>query len=150
MKVRVSKRPFLLLEVMIAFALVVLTILPLIYPHTYILRTQKEFIKEIDLDLWVNNHYANLIEQLYKNQIPWDVISGQRTLSLNPENLPFSGTLQFTQLKSKPDEITTYGVYLFEITYSFSNKLTYTYHLMLIRDVNAEKVEDNLDNEEDE
>lgn len=144
---RASKRYFLLLEVMIAFALIVLCALPLIYPHTFILRSQKEFIQEIQLDHYVNAHYAELVEALYKNQIPWDVISGQRTLPLNPSKLPFKGTLKFEELKSKPDDSPSYTVYLFEITYTFTNELKYVYHLMLIRDLTHEKVEDNMEEE---
>jgi hypothetical protein len=147
---RVKKSYFLLLEVMIAFGLIVLCVLPLIYPHTYILRAQKEFIQEVELDHYVNSHFADLVELLYKNQVPWDVISGKQTIPLNPPKLPFKGTLQFEELKSKPEDSPTYEVYLFEITYRFTNDFTYTYHLMIIRDLTAEKMSERLeDNQED-
>lgn len=137
-----KRKFFLLLEVMICFALVVLCALPLIYPHTYILHMQREFIQEIELDHFVNNHYAALVEQLYRNQVPWDVISGKRPLPVNPPDLPVTGTLQFEEKKHKPDEVVNFGVYLFEITYTFSNKLTYTYHLMMTRDIPAQSIEE--------
>lgn len=145
-----TKRHFLLLEVMIAFALIVLCALPLIYPHTFILRMQKEFIQEVELDHYVNAHFADLVEQMYKNQTSWDLISGAKTLDLNPPNLPFKGTLQFKKLKDKPDDDPTYTVFLFEITYAFTQKLTYTYHLMVIRDLTGEKTVERIeDNEKD-
>lgn len=71
------KRHFLLLEVMIAFALIVMCILPLIYPHTFILTSQRKFIHKVDLDHQVNRIYADIVERLYRNGIPWnDIISG--------------------------------------------------------------------------
>ncbi len=144
------KRYFLLLEVMISFALVVLCALPLIYPHTYILRMQREFIQEIELDHYVNNNYAELTEMLYKNQVPWEVISGKRTLPLNPPDIPVTGTLQFEEKKHKPDEAPTYGVYLFEITYTFTNGLKYTYNLMLVRDIPGESIEEKPTDEDED
>lgn len=133
----------MLLEVMISFALVVLCALPLIYPHTFILRAQKEFIQEIELDHYVNIHYAELVESLYKNQVSWDVVSGKSTLPLKPPKLPYTGTLRFEEKKQKQDsDNPSYTVFLFEITYDF-DKFKYVYHLMLVRDLPAENVDEN-------
>lgn len=133
------------MEVMIAFALIVLCAIPLIYPHTYIIRMQKEFIQEIDLDHYVNANFAELIEMLYKNQIPWEVVSGKKSLPLNPPGIPVTGTLQFTEKNHKSkDDSTTYVIYLYEVIYTFSNGLKYTYHVMVIRDIPGEEVAENI------
>src|SRR5690349_12587266 len=105
------KRPVVLLEVLIAFALVVLCALPLIYPHVFILKSEKAFVASIELDHAVNLLFANCLEKLYQNQIAWHQIeSGKETTiesSLLEESgfngyLPFNGTYKFVEEKHKP------------------------------------------------
>lgn len=147
-KKKQHRRYFLLLEVMIAFALVVLCAIPLIYPHTYILRMQKEFIQEIELDHFVNQDFADLMVNLYKKQVSWNEISGQVSQSLNPPGIPVTGTRQFKEVKHKDKDSNTYVVYLFEVNYTFSNNLKYTYNVTLVRDLPTENHADNIDLEE--
>ena len=67
----VKKRYVSLLEVLIAFALIVLCVLPLIYPHVAMFKSQKAFIRKVELDHVVNLLYAKILEKLYMNSIPW-------------------------------------------------------------------------------
>ncbi len=146
-QVVLRKHPFLLLEVLIAFAIVAVCILPLIWPHTYILRAQKEFLSEIALDHYVNTHFAEMTELLYKNEIPWEVIEEGRVVSFET-GLPYKGTFSFEEIKHKPKEEKPYMFYLFNLNYSFTLKndpeaapLKYTYTLFIIRDLPAQLAE---------
>ena len=103
-------RYFLLLEVLIAFALVVLAVLPLVYPHYYIYQQQRAFIDKIDLDIAVNLIYVKLMERLYKNEIPWTNIHSDREFPIDESFLeqvgytkkfPYNGTYQFHLIKTK-------------------------------------------------
>ncbi len=117
------RRHFLLLEVLIAFAFVVIAILPLIYPHFYIYQQQRKFIEKIDLDIAVNEFYALVIEQMHQNQIPWESIESKQSMPILDQiwnqskqfkTPPFTGTYQFEIVKSKKNE--KYGLYLLNLT----------------------------------
>jgi hypothetical protein len=68
------RRPFMLLEVMIAFALVLSAFLPLIYPHYFIYQQQRQFIAKIEIDMLVNSLYAAILVQMQTNQISWHML----------------------------------------------------------------------------
>ncbi len=120
---------FLLLEVLISFALVVLAVLPLIYPHFYIYQEQRAFIHKINLDMAVNLIYVNLVEKLHKNEIPWMDIQNDRVMHID-ENLlkqagyekpfPYEGTYQFHLLKTKKNP--QYALNRVELTLRFLPK----------------------------
>lgn len=69
-------RPFLLLEVIIAFTLVIMCIIPLIAPHVFIAGQQRKFIRQIELDHFINLFYAEMLEKLYRGQVDWNTITG--------------------------------------------------------------------------
>jgi hypothetical protein len=120
-----NRRHFMLLEVMICFALVVLCFLPLIYPHVFMLKAQKQFQKRVELDHVTNLIYADIIEQLYRNEISWSNIVGNSSMPIDENflrRIHYEGSFSYT------------GNYSFKVFLSKSNKaktLTY-YHLKLI------------------
>lgn len=147
---------FLLLEVLIAFALVVLAVLPLIYPHFYIYQQQRAFIQKIDLDLAVNLIYAQLLEKLYRNEISWLEIEQQTDHSINDQILeqagftglfPFVGTYQFEVLKTKKNA--QFSLHQVKLTLRFAPKgekasagnkkppLIYTYIIFVAQQLKA-------------
>jgi len=165
---RISKRQFTLLEVMIAFALIVLCIIPLIYPHVFILKTQRDFIKKIAVDHIVNLHYADLVEKMYKNEIPWDEIMQEAPIPIGKDKIkqlmgegsfPYEGSYRFIEIKHKPNEEAPKMVYLMNLKYQFIKKeeiLTYDYEVVLVKnqnllsDVEEEEKEEEKGNEEEE
>jgi hypothetical protein len=157
MLLQTHRRHFLLLEVLIAFALVALCALPLVYPHTAILKEQREFIRKVELDHVVNLLYANVMEKLYLNKISWsEIMQGsfditEETLKEIDYNKPFhyAGNYSFSQKKYKPKKQGGYSHNLFTLTFHFlpknlknaeenkqkANKITYTYQVFIVRDL---------------
>lgn len=165
-----QKRPILLLEVMIAIALIVLAAIPLIYPHVYLLRAQSYFLEKVELDHVVNLHFVDLLEQLYLNKVPWGgVVNGQEftfsddTLSEMgyKRPLPFKGNYRFKvkNFKPKGESESPLTLYLLDLDYSFypktqtpdkKNQLNYHYNLFVVRDLGdgilqLESSEDNVE-----
>lgn len=154
----VKKRFFLLLEVIIAFALVVLAILPMIYPNVYIVRSQYEFVELIELDHTVNLMYGEIVQRLYQNSIPWNDIESQKQLPLDeivqaihyPKKLPFKGNYQFRIIKYKPPSGKR-TLYLVELIFNFvplstteknREPLEYKYTLYMVRSLKDEFVDE--------
>jgi len=123
-----KKRHFLILEVLIAFGLVVLCVLPLIYPHLYITQEQRKFIDKIDLDIAVNQFYAEIMQRLYKNEILWSDIDQNTVFPIDQDFLsrlgytapfPFKGTYQLTVIRRKQNP--QYGLYRLGLTMAFTS-----------------------------
>lgn len=127
---KVSKRPVLLLEVMIAFILIVMSILPLIYPHTYILKAQTRFIRQVELDHFVNLLYADLTEKMYRNEIPWSQLVEGAEFEIGPldyerlnvARLPFKGIYRFGETKRKPQQDAAFSVHLMRLDFIFTDE----------------------------
>lgn len=166
-----SKRHFLLLEVLIAFALVVLCAFPLIYPMTYILKSQKQFGRIVDLDHYVNLIYVEVLERLYKGEIDWDKIESGATFDIDSSLLeklnikppfPYKGTYKFVLEKKKPNNPAAFTVYLYHLNLNFESidqyvvdaegkkklkTLEYPYLVCLVRNI---KFDEKIHPEEEE
>lgn len=152
----VIRRPILLLEVIIAFALVALCVLPLIYPHVFILRSEKQFVSEVELDHRVSLIYADIMEKLYRKEIPWQDIIGQKETPIDLSGgsrkdekgtLPYKGSYKFVKYKQKAKDEESHNMYLFRLIFSFQpvegllqdkdrKPLTYEYLIPIERKVN--------------
>jgi hypothetical protein len=139
-----NKRYSILLEVMIAFALVVLCALPLLYSHTYILREQQAFLQKIKLDHIVNLLYAQFYERLQTNEIPWESIVDGTPRPIDPltikqlnnnQPLPFQGQYQLKIEKRKPkgkEEPFTLNLLKLTFTFTASGLIRpYTYEYLI-------------------
>ena len=152
--IKVSKRCyFMLIEVLIAFAFVLIGILPLIYPHFFIYREQHKFIEKINTDIAVNEFYAIILEQLQQNQISWGIIELKQPIPITSDfwarsqqynkTPPFTGSYQFHIIIGKKND--QYGLYRVGLTITippktFKNEaekakktLTYTYEIFVTR-----------------
>lgn len=120
-----TKRPFLLLEVLIALALVALCAIPLIYPHVAIYLSQKEFVSKIELDHKVSLNYVNILEKLHRNEISLDDIRNETLFTL-PEGMNgYIGTYSFHIIKEKFSKtLNGPGAMLVELKIRFENPLT--------------------------
>jgi len=129
---KIRKQTFLLLEVLIAFALVVLCILPLIYPHVAILRSEKAFISTVELDHLVSLLYADCLVKLYKKEIALTDILNEKESMIDEswlqdvgyeKRLPYKGSYKFVLVKQKPPKTAENPlkktVYLFKLIFSF-------------------------------
>lgn len=156
-----SKRPILLLEVMIAIALIVMAAIPLIYPYFYLLRTQRHFMDKVELDHAVNLHYVNLLEKLYKNEVSWASIVNELEFSISREelqSLPFKGSYRFKveNFKPKGEPGAALTLYLIGLDYLFvspseeKKDLKYHYDLFIARDLGNGQLPQGDEEEEQE
>lgn len=173
-----KRRPILLLEVLIAFAIIVLCIFPLIYPHAAMAKAQREFIKKIELDHVVTLLFAQIYQDLLTNKIEWSDIESKRKFEITPQNLqklnhdkslPFTGYYRFEPVIHKPKSQTPQETtaYIYDLTFKFypqpKNKkitlkgrskmsLKYKYKVFVLRDLraNKESVKQEPENKPDE
>lgn len=141
MKKKPHKRPILLLEVLIAFFFIVIAIFPLVGPHVFIYKSQREFIDKIGLDRVVNEIYVNVLTELHENRIPLYSILEERIFEIEPEQmrkLPFKGIYSFKESKKKKDPKTGRTLYIIQANFSFISKLdpskTYAYTYAFVLD----------------
>lgn len=149
-----KKRHFLILEVLIAFTLIVLCVFPLLIPQAFILKSQGAFIKKIKLDHFVNLLYGNITERLYLNSIEWKDIESGTLFPITADTVAemgfpplFSqGSYSFkesdrkpSKSKDKPDP--PYILYILTLTFSFKinegdeKALEYTYDIFVARNL---------------
>lgn len=137
----IKKRHLTLLEVMIAFFLIIICLIPLVYPHTYFFKMQSEFGESLASDRLANAVFVNILDRLNKYEIPWKEIKEGAVLqvpdSLIAENgLPFKGTYTFSIAQEKKDKDTHYSVNLYTVTIQFENvydkKIVYPYSYKVV------------------
>lgn len=157
---KINKRPFLLLEVLIAIALVSLCILPLLSPYVAIFKDQRHFADKIELDHAINLLYGDIIEKLHRNSIPWEAIEGSQSFSVDSEALkeltgypvPWRGSyfFDFKESKFKPKPAEPFTVYLLTLVFSFqpliapekeTEPLKYSYQVFVARQLPGGKGE---------
>lgn len=94
----------LLLEVLIAIAIVAMCVLPLLAPHATILIQQQRLLKKSTLDHVVGLLYVDVLEQMHRNAIPWGEIQKHTPLEIDESMVkragydkpfPFRGTFRF-------------------------------------------------------
>lgn len=88
---KIRKKTFLLLELMIGIALLALFALPSIGSPFFLMQSEIVSLERMELERISEVQFAHLKEKLYKNEIPWDVIAkeemgepikGETTLNL--------------------------------------------------------------------
>lgn len=136
--IKLQKRPVALLEVLIAFALVALCALPLIYPHIAILKKEQEFVSMVELDHVVNLLYVNRLQKLYQHEIPFSDLESNKEFPIDAsllqeigytKHFPFKGSYKFSKIKSKPPKQPEDAVYLFKLTFLFVHNTAKKYSL---------------------
>lgn len=154
------KRHQSLLEVLIAFVLITLCVIPLIYPHIAIYKDQIKFTHKLELDHAVNLMYGKIIEKLYLNTISWNELThatfpvDEGFLTEIRYNKPFfyQGSYTFSEKPPtfKPKDPTSpYFLYLYKLTFRFipvelaktpekikeSDILKYHYTIFVVKDL---------------
>lgn len=78
---RRRRRHYLLLEVIVAIMLVLLCLFPMLKPHVFFLGQEKQWIRDVDTDRLADIVIAEVVMQLYRNEIPWETLQeGQEVL----------------------------------------------------------------------
>lgn len=94
-----TKRPFLLLEILIALSLVALCAIPLIVKPIRAYREEMANLEEVERERLADWTFSEIREKLYKNEISWEELPG-----LHARTDPFSldeGAIQIPGVKDK-------------------------------------------------
>lgn len=144
------KRTMMLLEVMIAFALVALCVLPLLSTNLGILKEQKGFERKVILDHAVNLFYGDILERLYLNKISWNDLFIQQfpiddlmvtRSGVDPKKYLYRGSYRFTKIRNKPELPGDYSAWLFKLIFTFyplsgkGSAQNYEYEIFIVRDL---------------
>jgi hypothetical protein len=151
-----NKRPMMLVEVLIAFALIVTAVLPLLTPHLFMLKAQTEFIQKVQLDHDVNLLYGEVLQRLYLNRIPWTDLQDSTFMidpdmlhraGIDPAQFRFQGTYRFKELRCKSKRDAPYSLGLYQLMFRFLPKnpsktkppkpLEYEYKVFVVHDTTA-------------
>ena len=82
-----QKRRFQLLEVMIALFLIIVCIVPVLHTFTYMYREQRQSIRDSRRDHLAHLIYAQVVEELYGQKVPWGAIQTSAVRSIANEAL---------------------------------------------------------------
>lgn len=121
-----NKRPILLLEVLIACAIVILCTTALLSPQVEMAIAQQRMVRDSELHHWVNYFYASeLLEKMYSKRIPWESIIDKQPVSLDSSRLAelaFTGSYKFTTIWHKPlKQEGTKNFYVMKVTFTFTD-----------------------------
>lgn len=94
-----KKRPFLLLEILIAFTLVTICAIPLVKQPLKLYKGEIEYLKKMEQERLADWTFTEIEELLLKNAIPWEEIPG-KDVTTSPFPLP-SVTLEIPRCKPK-------------------------------------------------
>lgn len=118
-----SKRPFYLLEILIALTLVSLCAIPLIRPHFILAKKDIEAANSIQNQMAANRQFELIREKFYTGKIPW-----KRRKTQTIDNCTISIKSQYN--KGKGLNYRTYRLYNIEVDV---NGKIYTYNLFAER-----------------
>jgi hypothetical protein len=109
---KARRRPFLLLEVMIAFGILSLAAIPLIYPHLMILKEERALIQEMNIDFIAKEMIADFLVDLYDNKTPITLIESKGTQEAPPNPLFEKAFFEIDERHKpqKPDDYVLYKV----------------------------------------
>ena len=68
------KRPFLLLEVLIAIALVALCAYPLITPHYRLAQEKRKLLRNLKVQREADEAFYEAVQRLYEGEVAWEKI----------------------------------------------------------------------------
>jgi len=144
-----TRRHLLLLEVLIACLLVAIVAIPLLSPLVWMAHKQQQLSRNNALNHWVHLFYAEMLEKLYRNVVPWEDLMKETPTSINNkklEALGFSGSYCFSILYQKPKEKESLlHFYLLRFSLSFDDlnqgettPMKYSYDLFVKNEQNSE------------
>lgn len=107
-----SKRPFTLLEVMVAFTLVLLCVVPLLRTHLMMFHEERRLVRELAAEQLAGVIFSEVLPLLYENKIPWEenqVLSYIEPSILEPleahaKKLGYHPAVSVETVKSKPKD----------------------------------------------
>lgn len=135
-KTKRARRPFTLLEVLIALVLVVLCAIPLLSPHVSCVHAHKTLLRTLEADRHLNLLYVDMLERLHKGDIPWATLQEDRDqpvdqatltrLEIPKDEFPFQASYRFKSLGAKKNESDGWQMHRLQLTFNLKpeNDLT--------------------------
>lgn len=130
---KLRKCYMILLEIMVALALVTLCVLPLLAPRAFMLNEQRKLIQNMKLDHLVSLLYVEILEGLHKNEIAWNDVMGHANFPINEAlltrlsadaSIPYglSGSYRFDTIRCKTNKEKGLMMPLLNLTFIFQNE----------------------------
>jgi hypothetical protein len=97
-----KRKPYLLLELLIAFTLVALCALPLVHDPLHSLRSEIQIFEKVELERLAEVSFADLKAELYRNEIPWEAFdtSKYKLHKQDSVRIQLKGVCERTYLRS--------------------------------------------------
>lgn len=115
-----------MLEVMIAFTLIALCAIPLIYPHVSMVKAQKESINKMKVNHAAKLILVNVLEKMYKGTITLNDIQEEKTFEVTSAELNeiagYNATYQFSSEKHKERDASGFTVHKATLSLNFTSK----------------------------
>lgn len=104
----IVKRHFLLLEVLIALAIVIACAIPLMTSQAFIYKTEKQFLTKLEIDRLMNLLFTDVMQMLMENKISWGTITDSteqpfeyQSTQYFPPNFPYDAKFHFGSIRPK-------------------------------------------------
>lgn len=121
------RRRLTLLEVLIAFTLIILSLVPLLSPHVTYYRTQRKLTEMIRIDHAVSMWYASFYEKMLDGEISWEELPFDTFKPI--EELPISASYLVKSVKDKGN------VHLLQVHVETDLMGTLTYYAVAKRNI---------------
>lgn len=93
--IKTHKRPFTLLEVLIAFLLIAIAAVPLVAPYSVMFKSQKRFTGALEQDRLASLYFVDLLAKILRNEI--DPSQGGTYPIPVDASLPYSASYVFKE-----------------------------------------------------
>lgn len=136
---KLRKRHLTLLEVLICFTMIILCVAPLLGPHVSYYQTQRQLVKQVEMNLAIANWYASFYEELLKGQRNWDslVLDTPQEITLIDEKIVYL-------LTKKKDKIgANKEMHFFEMRF-LRGEHSYTYYFVVQREKNEDQTKETI------
>lgn len=123
-----------MLEVLIAFALIALCAIPLIYPHVSMVKVQKESINKMKVNHAAKLILVNVLEKMHKGTISLNDIQEEKIFEVTADELKeitgYNATYQFITAVHKERDATGFTVHKADLLLNFISKTNPTKKLI--------------------
>lgn len=150
---QIQKRPFILMEVLIAMMLIIIALSPLLAPHIQLAQTQNRLVQEIEYHHFANLLFSDVYEKLHANKISLDLIKSGEIVEVDPKSVPgwskevygYRPQYSFAVKRQKGDhQASAYLITLYVLLVpqnTTAQKISYEYGIFLYRIGGAVKVD---------
>lgn len=128
----ISRRSFTLLEVLIAFFLIMIAMIPLIAPYPYIYKQERHFIDELEINRKASELFVDFLAKLYRKEVNFSSLrAGQKETVEIDSKLPYKA-YYYIRFKDEHQQLKLYQViFQFEPNDKANKVLKFKYDLLV-------------------